>query len=55
MLMMENGIRTMLIANITVKSLTPNQMMASRVQPIPENELRNGLSRPCTMIRNAGR
>ena len=35
MLMMAKGISTMLMTKTTVKSFTPNQMIASMVQPMP--------------------
>ena len=43
--MIMNGSRVTVTAKITVLSPSPNQMMASRVQPMPGNELRNGVRR----------
>ena len=40
-----NGSSTTEIENTTVADDTPNQITASRVQPMPEKALRNGLRR----------
>ena len=45
-LMMANGISTIEMTKMTVTSEMPNQMIARKVQPMPEKEFRNGLRRP---------
>ena len=54
MLTSANGTSTALIAKITVSGVTPNHMIASSVQPIAENELRNGPMRRSIANRSTG-
>ena len=44
-LTMAKGSSTATMENTTLRLDTPNQMTASRVQPIPEKALKNGLMR----------
>ena len=54
MLTSANGTSTALIAKITVNGVTPNHMIDSSVQPIAENELRNGPMRRSIASRSTG-
>ncbi len=55
MLTRANGTSTALIANTTVSGVTPNHITESSVQPIAENELRNGPMRRSIANRTIGR